>query len=108
MYIDTYDGHLGYANPAPDGAVFVDFVHLGHGNLVFTQEPGFTTQAPSIFQWLGSLENSQWFACPVPNGEYLVYKVMTAFGPPDLSQCQNCDLSALDYTDPSPAVDNYA
>lgn len=75
---------------------------------MFTQEPGFTTQAPSIFQWIGSLENNGWFACPKPNGEYQVFKPMTFLGPPDLSGCTVFDASALDSPELDPAVDSYA
>lgn len=73
---------------------------------MFTQETGFTTQAPAIFQWIGSLGNNYWFACPKQNGEYQVFKQMTAFGPPDLGGCTVFDASALDYSDGP--VDDYA
>ena len=100
---------MAYATPAPPGAIFVDFVHLGHGTTVFTQLPDGTSTAPGTFNWIGQQEDAIWFACAASGGEYQVYKLVSNFGgTPDVSACRGIDLSALDYTGPNPAVTSYS
>ena len=108
VFIDTFDGHLGYTipgKPTPEGAVLVDFLHLGHGTTAYTQGNGFTTEAPGVFQWIGS-ENSGWVACPVNGGGYQVSKIMSAAQ--DFGSCiTGVSLAAIDYTGANPAAYEY-
>lgn len=109
VFIDPSDGHLGFSipngPPTPTGAILVNFLHLGQGSTAFTQGNGFTTEAPGVFQWIGS-ENSYWVACPTASQGYLVSKIMSASQ--DFSKCvTGVLLAAIDYTGASPAAYEY-
>lgn len=112
IYVDSKNGLLAYANPPPRGALFVYFVHQGHGTTIFYQGPGYTQIPPGSFQWLGVSGDQAWYACYVnAAGEYQVYRGVSLLGGDipiaNETVCRLIDLSALDYSGPSPAADSY-
>lgn len=105
IYIDTYSGLLAYKTPFPPGAIFVDFVHLGHGTQAYFEGDGAYS---GNFGTLSSTLPDLWSACGTSGVEFQVYAAVSVIGgTPDTSLCTIVSLSALDYAGPSPAVDSY-
>lgn len=109
VFIDPSDGHLGFSipngPPTPPGAILVNFLHLGKGTTAFTQGNGFVTEAPGVFQWIGS-ENSYWVACPTASQGYQVSKIVSASQ--DFSKCvTGVSLAAIDYSGANSAAYEY-
>lgn len=113
IYIDAVTGFLGYESPqhaAPEGAVFVNFLHNGKGTTIYKRHPsGGRANPPGTFQWLGALWNPYWMACPRPGAVYQLMKYITTGGElfDNPGSCTVLTLAALDWSGTGAAAGVY-